>query len=183
MCGRQCLMGGVNSTPHNRDLFQSHQESFGLTEVPILPGGKLHMSKYKMFVWFAVISLILGALPLSAVARPQVTSSVVNHTPDPTSVTVAGSLQSELGCTGDWQSDCATTHLAYDVSDDVWQGTWTVPAGSYEYKAALNDSWDENYGVHATPGGANIHSRLARIHLSSSTTTTRATGSRTTRLQ
>jgi glucoamylase len=83
------------------------------------------------------------------------------NTPDPTSVTVVGSLQSELGCPGDWQPDCAATHLAYDASDDVWQGTFTVPAGAYEYKAALNDSWAENYGLHAQRDGANIPLDLA----------------------
>ena len=71
-------------------------------------------------------------------------------TPDPTSVTIAGSLQSELGCPGDWQPDCAATHLAYDAADGVWQGTFAVPAGSWEYKAALNGAWDENYGQNAT---------------------------------
>ena len=74
----------------------------------------------------------------------------------PTSVTIAGSLQSEAGCPGDWDPACATTHLSYDAGDDVWQGTFSLPAGSYEYKAALNDSWIENYGAHAQPGGANI---------------------------
>ena len=49
-----------------------------------------------------------------------------------------------------------TTHLTYDGNDDVWQGTFTVPAGSYEYKAALNDSWDENYGANAQANGPNI---------------------------
>ena len=44
---------------------------------------------------------------------------------------------------------CAATHLAYDAGDDVWQGAWNVPAGSYQYKAALNNSWTENYGLHA----------------------------------
>jgi glycosidase len=79
----------------------------------------------------------------------------------PTSVTIAGDLQSELGCPGDWQPDCAATHLTYDASDDVWQGTFNVPAGSWQYKAALNDSWNENYGQHAAPGGANIPLNLA----------------------
>lgn len=79
-----------------------------------------------------------------------------DHTPNPTSVTIAGSLQSELGCPGDWDPACATTHLVYDAVDDVWQGTFSVPGGSWEYKAALNNSWDENYGAHAAPGGANI---------------------------
>lgn len=83
-------------------------------------------------------------------------SLLASDTPNPTSVTVAGSLQSELGCSGDWMPDCATTHLAFDTQDDVWQGTFTVPAGDYEYKAPLNDSWSENYGLNAARDGANI---------------------------
>ena len=70
-------------------------------------------------------------------------------TPNPTSVTIAGSLQSEVGCPGDWDPACAASHLTYDANDDVWQGTFAVLAGSWEYKAALNDSWDENYGLGA----------------------------------
>ena len=70
-------------------------------------------------------------------------------------------MQSELGCAGDWDPACAVTHLAFDAGDDIWQGTWTVPAGSYEYKAALNDSWTENYGANAQPNGANIPLNLA----------------------
>jgi len=76
--------------------------------------------------------------------------------PEPNSVTIPGSLQSELGCSGDWQADCAATHLTYDPSDTVWQATFTIPAGSWEYKATLNDSWDENYGANAERNGANI---------------------------
>jgi len=76
-------------------------------------------------------------------------------------VTIAGSLQDELGCTGDWQPDCAATHLGYDAEDDVWQGTFNVPAGNWEYKAAIDDSWDENYGANAVPGGDNIALNLA----------------------
>ena len=78
------------------------------------------------------------------------------HTLNPTSVTIAGNLQDELGCPGDWQPDCAATHLAFDANDTIWQGIFNIPAGSYEYKAALNDSWDENYGANAQPNGANI---------------------------
>ena len=81
---------------------------------------------------------------------------LADHTSDPASVTIAGSLQSELGCAGDWQPDCANTHLAYDGSDDVWQGVFDVPAGSWEYKAPLNDGWDENYGANAAFNGPNI---------------------------
>jgi Pullulanase X25 domain len=95
---------------------------------------------------FVTALISLGTMPIAG----------ASHTPDPTSVTVAGSLQSELGCPGDWQPDCPNSHLSYDANDDVWQGTLTLLAGSYEYKAALNDSWDENYGLHAEQNGANI---------------------------
>ncbi|MCO5186535.1 MAG: pullulanase-type alpha-1,6-glucosidase [Anaerolineae bacterium] len=68
----------------------------------------------------------------------------------PASVTLAGSLQSELGCSGDWQPDCATTHLALQ-GYDVWRGEFAVPEGSYAYKMALNDSWDEAYPASDKP--------------------------------
>jgi glucan 1,4-alpha-glucosidase len=97
----------------------------------------------------AFVALAAGALVL----LPAATAS---HTPNPASVTVAGSLQSEAGCPGDWDPACATTHLAYDASDDVWQGTFSLPAGNYEYKGALNNAWDENYGLHASFNGPNI---------------------------
>ena len=104
-------------------------------------------------------------LVLSLVLSPILTLCASANTPNPVGVTIAGSLQSELGCAGDWDPACANTHLAYDADNDVWQGSWTTPAGSYEYKAALNDSWNENYGLHATPDGANIP-----LHLPANTT-------------
>ncbi|HEX8581403.1 MAG TPA: hypothetical protein VF640_03700, partial [Acidimicrobiales bacterium] len=73
-----------------------------------------------------------------------------------TSVTVAGSLQSELGCAGDWDPACAATGLTREADDGVWQATFAVPAGSWEYKAALDGSWAENYGAGATRDGPNI---------------------------
>ena len=79
-----------------------------------------------------------------------------SHTPAPASVGLPGSFGDELGCPGDWQPDCSATQLAFDAEDGVWQGAFDVPAGSWEYKAALNGSWDENYGAHAQQDGANI---------------------------
>ena len=80
---------------------------------------------------------------------------------EPVSVTIAGSLQGELGCPGDWQPECAATHLGFDAEDRVWQASFGVPAGTHEYKAALDGSWDENYGLNAQPNGANIPLTLA----------------------
>jgi len=95
-------------------------------------------------------------LAFSAVAALVGPSVLASDTPDPASVTIAGSLQSELGCAGDWMPDCAATHLTYDGSDGIWQQVFTLPAGSYEYKAPLNDAWTENYGLNAVRDGANI---------------------------
>jgi len=90
----------------------------------------------------AVVSAVLLATSITSAGVPV----DADHTPAPTTVTVAGSLQSELGCPGDWQPECVSTHLTFDAGDDVWQGTFSVPAGDWGYKAALQDSWAENYG-------------------------------------
>ncbi|MHC5111177.1 MAG: pullulanase X25 domain-containing protein [Planctomycetota bacterium] len=83
--------------------------------------------------------------------------SLADHTPDPDTVTLVGSLQNLIpgaeSC-GMWNPACPMTYLAYDGEDDVWQGSFDIPAGSYEYKVALDDSWDESYGQNA--GGTNI---------------------------
>ena len=70
-------------------------------------------------------------------------------------VTIAGSLQSETGCPGDWQPECTATQLTYQ-GNGLYAGTFTVPAGSYEYKVALGGSWTENYGAGGVAGGDNI---------------------------
>lgn len=67
---------------------------------------------------------------------------------------LVGSLQSELGCGADWAPDCAETELAASAEAGVFSAEFEVPAGSYEYKVAVNDTWDEAYGLNG--GGDNI---------------------------
>ncbi len=75
----------------------------------------------------------------------------------PANVSVPGSHNSEMGCPGDWQPDCDQAQLTLDPKDDIWKGTYdAIPAGAYEYKAAIDKSWDENYGAGGAPGGGNI---------------------------
>jgi len=69
-------------------------------------------------------------------------------------VALVGDLQSELGCTADWAPDCAATELAPTGADGIYSAAFEVPAGSWEYKVALDDSWDEAYGLDG--GGDNI---------------------------
>lgn len=112
------------------------------------------------YYWMSLLTIsTLMIVVLSLSFRVQVTRA--SHTPNPASVTVAGSLQSELGCPADWQPECANTHLTFDADDDVWQGIFNVPAGNWAYKAALNDNWSENYGLGGARDGANIPLNLA----------------------
>ncbi|HEX8293033.1 MAG TPA: hypothetical protein VF570_14840, partial [Pyrinomonadaceae bacterium] len=91
-----------------------------------------------------VVTLVLAAAALLLAGDPP--AALASHTPGPSSVTIAGSLQSELGCPGDWQPECGSTHLTFDANDGVWQRAFGVPAGDWEYKAPVNDNWGENYG-------------------------------------
>ncbi len=111
-----------------------------------------------IFTALAVLGLVtfLGLYPTSVTA---------SHTLNPTVVTIAGNFQSELGCPGDWQPECSLTYLTYNAEDDVWQAAWNIPSGTWEYKAALNNAWDENYGLHAMRNGANIPLNLASTTL------------------
>lgn len=67
---------------------------------------------------------------------------------------LVGSLQSELGCPGDWQPDCAATELTATDTEGLFAAEFEVPAGTWEYKVAVNDAWDESYGLNG--GGENI---------------------------
>ncbi|MFD1217478.1 pullulanase-type alpha-1,6-glucosidase [Microbulbifer celer] len=110
----------------------------------------------------ASTSLLLAASVLS-LSVFHATRTQAADTPDPSSVSIPGSMQTALGCPGDWQPECAATQLTYDAGDDKWQGTFTVPAGNWEYKAALNNSWDENYGAGGVRSGANVGLQLDEI--------------------
>lgn len=79
----------------------------------------------------------------------------------PSSVTIFGSLQTEIGCASDFDPACAAAHLVYDAGDDVWQRAFSIPASSYVYLAALNDNVSALYGANATLGGGNIALNLA----------------------
>lgn len=101
----------------------------------------------KSLRWWALILVVLSAAPLAAQDEP---------VPSPNTVTVAGTFQTELGCPEDWMPACADTQLTYDEPADLWSATFNLPAGEHEYKAALNGSWDQNYGLNGEASGPNI---------------------------
>ena len=71
-------------------------------------------------------------------------------------VAVPGNHNAAMGCTGDWMPACEQAALTLDEESGLYTGTFTIPAGTYEYKVAIGGSWDENYGANAEAGGANI---------------------------
>lgn len=80
------------------------------------------------------LSALLAAVfvPLAAVAAP-------------TTVTVVGDFQSEAGCASDNDPTCTATQLTLEASDGVWQKSFDVPAGTWQYKVAIDGALTETY--------------------------------------
>jgi alpha-amylase len=91
-----------------------------------------------------------------AVISAPITVTTAEPKPARDHVTLVGSLQTEAGCDSDWNPACVSSRLAFDKTDGQWHGTFTLPAGDYEWKIAINDSWDENYGAGGAAGGENL---------------------------
>lgn len=77
-----------------------------------------------------------------------------NSFAQPSTVTLPGSFQTEYGC-AIWEPNCDAVRLT-ETSGGIWEGTFNLPAGYWEFKVAYNNSWNENYGQYGIPGGPNI---------------------------
>lgn len=75
--------------------------------------------------------------------------------PQPDAVVLAGTVGRALGC-ADWDPASEDLQMKFDRSDELWNLTADLPAGHYEFKVALNGSWDENYGQDGHRDGANL---------------------------
>ncbi len=72
-------------------------------------------------------------------------------------ITLPGSFQSQVGCSGDWQPDCMATWMHDGDGDGTYEwSTSALTTGSYQVKVAHGRSWDENYGADGVPDGDNI---------------------------
>ena len=74
---------------------------------------------------------------------------------DGTLITAAGTFQSQLGCSGDWQPECTDSQLMLDPASGLYFADFTLAAGDYEYKITTG-SWDTNWGQWGNLGGDNI---------------------------
>lgn len=101
--------------------------------------------KHFRYVW------IIGLLTLLSLTLVSAAQDAV-----PALVNIPGTIQPQLGCAGEWAPDCETSALTYVEAYDIFEGTFDIAAGAYEYKVAINGSWAENYGGSADAGGPNI---------------------------
>ena len=86
---------------------------------------------YKSALFIVIISLAIMGITKNA-------SLAGNNA---TSVALAGSLQTELGCSADWNPACANTELSL-IGNHVWRQQFTIPFGNWQYKITLNDAWN-----------------------------------------
>ncbi|WP_243385659.1 hypothetical protein [Bacillus kexueae] len=76
-------------------------------------------------------------------------------------VTLVGNFQDELGGEQDWDPASTVTIMKHD-GNQFYSYSATLPAGDYEYKIAINGSWDENYGTFGVLNGENIKLNLTQ---------------------
>ncbi len=95
------------------------------------------------------LALLLLALlvpaPMLAQAEPE----------EPTIVAFPGNFGQAIGLPS-WAPDDAGVAGSDEDGDGIHTLTVTLPRGSYEFKVALNGTWDENFGLNGEFDGANI---------------------------
>ncbi len=97
------------------------------------------------------------------------THAVLDSVMDKVAV-AAGSFQGQLGCPGDWQPDCVRSLLTDVDGDGTYTfETTTIPPGAYEFKIALNETWDTSYPGNNVPFTVSVSGQKARITWNSST--------------
>ncbi|WP_124727262.1 alpha amylase N-terminal ig-like domain-containing protein [Staphylospora marina] len=99
----------------------------------------------RFFTWLCLFSLFVQTVSFS-LTEPALA--------DGRTITLVGNLQDELGGEEEWNpADPAT--VMTPKGDGKYELRASLPAGTYEYKIAVNGSWDENYGIGGEAGGAN----------------------------
>ncbi|UKA55403.1 glycosidase [Arthrobacter sp. FW305-BF8] len=73
----------------------------------------------------------------------------------PAAVAVAGDFNTLLGAPENWAPQYDEAQMKLDELDQLWKISAEIPAGYYNFKIALNRSWDENYGAFGAFDGAN----------------------------
>ena len=103
--------------------------------------------------WYALLASVITAISLTV---PTAVAVAADTPVQPDAVSVPGDFGNEVGCGSDWQPDCDQVQLTRRTNDDVWSATLAIAAGTYNYKVAIDKSWDVSYGQGGSPSGGNI---------------------------
>lgn len=113
---------------------------------------ELLSNKFLKFFYATLLLVGIQALTISdghADTRP----------PESITVAVPGNYNYLAGCSSDWSTNCPNVEMMLNNpnTDDIFRlTTQAIPQGYYEYKVAINGSWDENYGAGGIQNGPNI---------------------------
>ncbi|HKS01713.1 MAG TPA: glycosidase [Arthrobacter sp.] len=88
-------------------------------------------------------------------AQAPAVESSVETVDQPAAVAVAGDFNTLLGAPENWAPQYDEAQMKLDELDQLWKLSAEIPAGYYNFKIALNRSWDENYGAFGAFDGAN----------------------------
>lgn len=90
-------------------------------------------------------------------AEPAAGTTAAADVPDgqPRSVALAGDFATHLGAGENWNPATDVVQMAFDPAELRWKLAVDLPAGRYEYKVVLENSWEENYGAFGVRDGAN----------------------------
>ncbi|WP_395401892.1 glycosidase [Arthrobacter sp. UC242_113] len=90
-----------------------------------------------------------------AEAQAPVVENSAETIDQPAAVAVAGDFNTLLGAPENWAPQYDEAQMKLDELDQLWKLSAEIPAGYYNFKIALNRSWDENYGAFGAFDGAN----------------------------
>jgi maltose/maltodextrin transport system substrate-binding protein/arabinogalactan oligomer/maltooligosaccharide transport system substrate-binding protein len=76
-------------------------------------------------------------------------------------VNVPGSYQAQAGCAGDWDPACEATAMVKGDDGLYRSGPFSLKAGDYEGKVAMDGGWTINYGVDGKADGDNYKITLS----------------------
>ena len=121
------------------------------------------MNKRKLQNSISNLTLILAILLSSFLSFTPNNVAKADHTPNPASVNLAGSLESEAtgGACNDWDPGCPASAFTSQGNGVYLFNAANILAGGYEYKVAINGGWTENYGANFQQDGPNIALNLA----------------------
>ena len=108
------------------------------------------LSRPSLYYWLLRLALTVGWLT-GVLPQP----IAIAQEGAPTAVSFPGSYASQIGG-AEWEPADPAVQAADEDGDGIWTLAVELAGGVYEFKAAINGSWDENYGQNGEAGGANL---------------------------